>query len=102
MAPNGSSVVTSQPLLIAALERLWEVSNQSLPFSDLLSFSRSQSRFLRDEDADRDSLARLLLSCYCEGCVELAPRRRPFETEPRDRPTAAPFALNQARTGSWP
>src|SRR5262249_51564913 len=100
-APDGRTVSSQDPVVKAALLRLWKLSPRLVPFAEL--WSDVATRLQRSPDPVRDGLrqgplplAESLWACYPAGLGALPGYVPHFVLDPTEHPLASPLARLQA------
>jgi cyclopropane fatty-acyl-phospholipid synthase-like methyltransferase/methyltransferase-like protein len=105
-SPDGATITTNSPLVLAALRSLLRVAPATLAFSEVLR--RVDARLDADAtpgleqgktDRTRD-LAGAMLQCATAGLISLHPRASTFTTRVSERPVASAIARFAARRDS--
>jgi len=97
VTPEGHSVATSQPLVLAALRALAEAWPGALEFPELLE--RSLSATDTPLELAAASLRRVLLEAYVARVVDLHATPPPVSARAGERPCASPLARAQCAAG---
>lgn len=101
---EGTSLATSNPLLVAALTLLHEAAPQAIPFADLLAASQARAGAgsagpVLTADVEPLEFAAALLRLYVSRIVALHTHQPRFTLSPGARPRAFGLARLLARTG---